>query len=147
MRARCTAIGLLAVLAAATLASPATTWAQPRMVVEPRLPPLGKEPAVKDLRHFLHSLRARNHASRHAFRALLSRKHRVSTAARDTLTTRDHRRTAFLKAYLAKDGRRHRARIARKSRAYYSYLRSLETHRVRQLVARVSDEIDRLAYS
>ncbi len=147
MRARCVAIGLIAALCAAWLATPATTPAQPRFVVEPHLPKLGKEQAVIDLRHFLRSLRARKHASRRAYRALLSRKHRFSTAARDVPGTRDHRRKRFLKSYLAKKGRRHRGQIEETSRDYYSYLRSLETHRVRQLVARISDEIDRLAYS
>lgn len=147
MRARCAAIALIAAVCAAALATPATTSALPRFVVEPHLPALGKEHAVIDLRHFLRSLRARDHASRRAFRALLSRKHRFSTGAREVLETRDHRRKRFLKAHLAKKGQRHRGQIADQSRAYYSYLRSLETHRVRQLVARVSDEIDRLAYS
>jgi hypothetical protein len=128
-------------------AASARTRAQPRFVVEPHLPALGRQAAVSDLRHFLRSLKKREHASRRTFRALLSRKHRFSTAARKALEARDHRRKRFLRAYLAKKGRRHRGRVKETSRDYYSFLRSLENHRVRQLVARVSDEIDRLTYS
>jgi hypothetical protein len=121
--------------------------AKPRFAVEPHLPKLAKDPAVVNLRRFLRSLHHRAHASRRAYRALLSRKHRFSSAARNVPAARDHRRKRFLKAYLAKTGRRHRGQIKETSRAYYLYLRSLETYRVRQLVAGISDEIDRLAYS
>ncbi len=138
---------LIAAVCASSSATPTAASGQSRFVVEPHLPRLAKEPAVTDLRHFLRSLRRRDHASRRAYRALLSRKHRFNSAARGVPAARDHRRKRFLKRYLAKKGRRHRGQIEKTSLAYYSYLRSLETHRVRQLVARISDEIDRLAYS
>jgi hypothetical protein len=102
---------------------------------------------VVHLRRFLRSLQSREHASRRSYRALLSRKQRFNAAARRVPAIRDHRRKRFLRAYLKKGGRRHRGEIKRTSRAYYSFLRSLDNHRVRQWAARISDEIDRLAYS
>jgi hypothetical protein len=140
-------LALLGALAAVALAGPAMSEAQPRGVVQPDLRALKKEPPVAKLRHFLHSLRARDHASRRAHRRLQARKQRFSAAARNVPMVRDRRRKRFLRAYLAKPGRHHRGRISKRSLDYYSFLLSLETLRVRQLVARISDEIDRLAYS
>jgi hypothetical protein len=77
----------------------------------------------------------------------MARKRHLSAAARDTLEARDRDRRSFLRSYLAKRGRRHRARIRKASLDYYAYLRSLEAHQVRQILAGVSDQIDRLAYS
>jgi hypothetical protein len=146
MRLRSTTVAFV-ILVAASLLAGAPGAAQAKMVVEPKLPALGKEPAVAELRRFLHSLRARDRASSHAFRVLVRRKQRLGSAARDALKARDRRRKAFLQAYLSKKGRRHRGRIAARSLDYYAYLRSLESHRVRRLMARISDEVDRLAYS
>jgi hypothetical protein len=137
----------LIALAAVSLAATAAGGAQPRGVVQPNLRSLGKEPAVAHLRHFLHSLRKREHASRHAYRRLVERKQRFSSAARNVPEVRDGKRKHFLRTYLAKPGRHHRGRTRERSLAYYSFLLSFETHRVRQLVAGISDEIDRLAYS
>jgi hypothetical protein len=64
-----------------------------------------------------------------------------------TLEVRDRARAKYLNKYLAKKRPRHRKRIARTSRRYYSYVRSLEGYRVRQVLAEISDELDRLAYS
>lgn len=146
MRTRVATIAFAAALAVAVAPGPVGASAQPR-VVEPQLPALGKEPAVAELRHFLHSLRARDHASRRVFRALVARKRQLSSAARDALEARDRKRKRYLKAYLAKDRRPQRKRIAEQSMAYYAYLRSVESHRVRQIVARISDQVDRLTYS
>ena len=110
MRLRYGMLALLAALAALAVAGPGTSPAQPRGVVEPHLPALGKEPAVHDLRHFLHSLRSREHASRHAFRRLQARKQRFSSAARDVPAIRDGKRKRFLRPFTAKPGRRHRGR-------------------------------------
>jgi hypothetical protein len=147
MRLRLGALALLCALAAISLPAPAASEAQPKGVVEPKLRPLRKEPAVHDLRHFLHALKSRDHASRRAHRRLEARKQRFSSAARGVPRTRDRKRKRFLRVYLAKPGRHHRGWISEQSRAYYSFRLSLETYQVRQLVARISDEIDRLAYS
>ena len=56
-------------------------------------------------------------------------------------------RKRALRRYLAHPGRRHRAQTKRKSEDYFAYLRSVESHRVRQIIAAISDQIDRLAYS
>ncbi len=147
MRLRFATLAFAAAVVVALSAGAGAASAQPKMVVEPKLPALGKEPAVTELRRFLGSLRARDHASRRAFRALVRRKQRLGSEARKALEARDHRRKGFLKTYLAKSGRRHRGQVAERSRDYYAYLRNLESHQVRRFMARISDEIDRLAYS
>ena len=147
MRLRFATLAFAAAVVVALSAGAGAASAQPKVVVEPKLPALGKEPAVTELRRFLRSLRDRDHASKGAFRVLVRRKRRLSSAARSALEARDHRRRSFLKTYLAKSGRRHRGRVAARSSDYYAYLRSPESHQVRRFMARISDEIDRLAYS
>jgi hypothetical protein len=116
-------------------------------VYRPHMHALGKDPAVIDLRHFLNKLRTVHHASRHRFHRFLAQKRHVTSEARDALEARDRRRKRALERYLAQKGRRHRARTYRQSRDYYAYLRSVESHKVRQIIAQISDQIDRLAYS
>jgi hypothetical protein len=147
MRLRFATFAFAAAVVVALSAGAGEASAQPKTVVEPKLPALGKEPAVTELRRFLRSLRARDHASKGAFRRLVRGRHRLGSAARKALKARDHRRKSFLRKYLAKSGRRHRGRVAKRSSDYYAYLRSLESHQVRRFMVRISDEIDRLAYS
>jgi hypothetical protein len=147
MRLRLGVLALLCALAAISLPAPATSEAQPKGVVEPKLRALKKEPAVRHLRHFLHALKSRDHASRRAHRRLEVRKQRFSSAARGVPRARDRKRRRSLRAYLKKPGRHHRGWISEQSLAYYSFLLSLETYKIRHIVARISDEIDRLAYS
>ncbi len=146
MRARLAIIVLGAALASSLIAGP-SAGAAPANVVQPHLPRLGKEPAVVHLRHFLRSLRHKAHVSRRRHHALVVRKRHLGSAARDTLEARDRARRSFLKSYLAKRGRRHRARIQKASVDYYAYLRNLESHQARKILAAISDQIDRLAYS
>jgi hypothetical protein len=147
MRSRHAIIALVAIVALASLANPGATVARQPNVVQPHLPALGKEPAVAHLKRFLRSLRARDHVSSDVYRALVAKRRRLNSAASHALEVRDRARTRFLKRYLAKKRPRHRSRIARTSTRYYSYLRSLEGYRVRQILAEISDELDRLAYS
>jgi hypothetical protein len=147
MRPRHAILALSAVLAVALLATAGATAARQPDVVQPHLRALGREPAFAHLRHFLHSLRARDHVSSDGYRALVAKRRRLNSAATHALEVRDRARTRFLKRYLAKRRPRHRSRIARTSTRYYSYLRSLEGYRVRQILAEISDELDRLAYS
>jgi hypothetical protein len=145
MRLRLAVILLVAGLIVGLASGPGAAAAQAR-VVQPHLPALGKEPAVSKLRGFLRELRHRRHASDRAWRRLLAHKRHFTGAAKNTLEARDHRRKQFLKAYL-KGRHRHERRTAKDSKDYYAYLRSLESHLVRQIVARISDEMDRLIYS
>jgi hypothetical protein len=147
MRSRHAIIALIVVFAAALAAAPGATSARQHDVVQPHLRAFGKEPAVAHLRRFLDSLRGRDHVSGDGYRALVAKRRRLNSASSHTLETRDRARTRFLNRYLAKKRPRHRSRIARTSRRYYSYLRSLEGYRVRQVLAEISDELDRLAYS
>ncbi|MGH2925518.1 MAG: hypothetical protein ACRDK1_06030 [Solirubrobacterales bacterium] len=147
MRTRLAMIALVGALFATCAAAglgPGTAQAK---VVKPHQRPISKEPAVIDLRHFRNKLRGIDHASHREYRRLLAKKRHVTSDARDALDERDKERQHALKAYLHKPGRHHRGRTKRRSEDYYAYLRSLESHTVRQLVASISDEIDRLAYS
>jgi hypothetical protein len=147
MRLRVTTIALVAALLAAGVGAGSAQAAPQSKVFNPRLQALGKDPAVVDLRHFLHTLRTIHHASNHRFHRLLAEKRHVTSEARDALEARDRKRQRALKAYLRHPGRHHRGRTERQSEDYYAYLRSVESHRVRQIVAAISDQIDRLAYS
>jgi hypothetical protein len=146
IRHRLAALALVAAFAVALMGTSGAPPAQAR-VVQPHLPALAKEPAVARLNHFLHVLRRRHHASPHVWRHLRVRKRHYSSAARDALEARDHERKSFLKAYLAKPGRRHPGRIERDSLDYYAFLRNNEAYDVRQILARISNQMDRLAYS
>jgi hypothetical protein len=147
MRPRHAIVTLLAVLAAALVAAPGAALSRQPDVVQPHLPALRKEPAVSHLRRFLDSLRGRDHVSSDGYRALVAKRRRLNSAASRALEARDRARARYLKKYLKKKHPRHRNRIARTSTRYYSYLRSLEGYRVRQILAEISDELDRLAYS
>jgi hypothetical protein len=147
MRPRHAIVALAAALALALLVTPGAAAASRGDVVEPHLPALGRTAAVKHLRHFLHSLRHRDHVSSHGLRKLVAKRQHLGAAAGRTLNVRDRERSHFLQHYLTKKRVRHRARIAKMSRQYYAYLRSLEGYRVRQSLAEISDELDRLAYS
>ena len=147
MRPRHAIVVVTAALVAALLTTQGAAIAEHPNVVQPHLPALSKTPAVAHLQRFLHSLRARDHVSSDGYRALVAKRRRLNSAATHALEVRDRARTRFLKRYLAKKRPRHRSRIARTSTRYYSYLRSLEGYRVRQILAEISDELDRLAYS
>ena len=136
--------GALVVACAGAGVAPGTAQAK---VVKPHQRAMSKEPAVIHLRQFRNKLRKIDHASRRKYRRILAKKRHVTSAAKDALEERDKERQHALKAYLRKPGRHHRGRTKRLSEDYYAYLRSLESHTVRQLVASISDEIDRLAYS
>jgi hypothetical protein len=77
----------------------------------------------------------------------VAKKRHVTSEARDALESRDRHRKRALKKYLSHPGRKHRAQTKRQSEDYYAYLRSVESHQVRQIIAAISDQIDRLAYS
>jgi hypothetical protein len=147
MRPRHAIVVVTAALAAALLTTQGAAIAEHPKVVQPHLPALSKTPAVAHLQRFLHSLRARDHVSSGVHRALVAKRRRLTSGANHALQARDRARTIFLKSYLAKKRPRHRSRIARTSRRYYSYLRSLEGYRVRRVLAEISDELDRLIYS
>ncbi len=147
MRRKLFTVALAAALLAGSLAAGSAQASPQAKVYKPHVRPLGKDPAVIDLRHFLHKLRTIHHASRHRFHRLVAKKRHVTSEARDALKSRDRRRKRALKKYLAHRGRRHRGQTKRQSKDYYAYLRSVESHHVRQIIAAISDQIDRLAYS
>jgi hypothetical protein len=147
MRTRHAIVALTAALALALSAAPGTAAAGRHNVVQPHLRALGKTSSIKHMRHFLHSLRHRHHVSSHGLHKLVVRRRHLGGAANRTLNVRDRARADFLKHYLAKKRPRHKARVARTSRRYYAFLRSVEGYRVRQFLAEISDELDRLAYS
>lgn len=147
MRPKLFAVTVAVALLAGCLAAGSAQAAPQAKVYKPHMKPLGKDPAVVDLRHYLHRLRTIHHASRHRFHRLLAKKRHVTSEARDALESRDRIRKRALKKYLAHAGRRHRAQTKRQSRDYFAYLRSVESHKVRQIIASISDQIDRLAYS
>ncbi len=143
MRLRLSAALLMAGLAAVLLSGPGAASATPRNVVQPHLPRLGKEPAIRDLMRFRHQLRARDYVSGRAVRKIRARKRQRTAAAQRTLEARDRKRRHHLKAYLAHH-RRHHRQIKKTSSDYYAFLRSKEWHRARQILAQISDQIDRL---
>jgi hypothetical protein len=147
MRPKLLTVALAAALLAGCLVAGTAHAAPQSKIYKPHQQPLGKDPAVVDLRHYLHKLRTIHHASRHRFHRLLAEKRHVTSEARDALESRDRTRERALKKYLAHPGRKHRARTKRQSEDYYAYLRSVESHQVRQIIAAISDQIDRLAYS
>ncbi len=79
----------------------------------------------------------------------MAKKRHVTSEARDALESRDRTaKASFLKKYLAQAAAQAPGPDRkRQSRDYYAYLRSVESHRVRQIIAAISDQIDRLAYS